>query len=259
MRLFEVDENYELVLNKPWIAMIPEFAEIIKRDKGSEGDYRGSKKLRARRELAFVYFMQDFSSPIRDWEPEEKRKEALYYAGMTEKDVDEALEKALEKYSELMLKASRSLRTLKAMYKGLDALDDYFANLDFTATDKKGELKHDPTGFANQMTKMNKVYDELRNFEKRVEEDMKQATGIRGPNSTLGDMEGQKRTWSERDISEGSTHVGGPKSTGNFKDILETIQKQAAKEKIQQQANLKNMRDAFNGKSIAELEEDDEL
>lgn len=231
MKLFEIDENREVLLNKEWILMIPEFQALFKRDKGSEGDYRGSKKLRTIRELTYIYFVEDFSSPLRDWEPEEKIKEALYYADLKTEDIDDKVKEAQKKYAEIMLKSSRSLRTLKAVYKGMDAMDTYFEGIDFSKIDKQGKLLNDPSAFGTNITKLNKVYDELRNFEKRVEDDLKQAvSGIRGPNSTLGDNEGKKKAWSESDISQGSAHEGGPQNSGSFSNILATIQSQAKKE-----------------------------
>lgn len=244
VKLFEIDENRELVLNKPWILLVPEFAALLARDKGSKGDYRGDKKLKARKELAFIYFMEDFSSPIRDWEAEEKLKEAKYYADLQDKDIDEAVETARVKYADMMLKSSRSLRTLKSVYTGMDALDEYFENIDFKKTDKMGKLLNDPTSFAANITKLNKVYDEIRNFEKRVEEEMKQAaSGIRGPNSVLGDKEGQKKTWSEADISAGSANTGGPKTVSSFNDILKRIQEEAKTDHRKKAAEIASLDD----------------
>lgn len=235
MRLFEIDENKEVVLNKTWIMMIPEFAELIRRDKGSKGDYRGDKKVRARAEFTFIYFFSDFSSPIRDWEDEERKKEALYYASLEEKDLDAKLWEAQVKYHQLQLSASRPLRTLKALYKGMDAMDEYFEDIDFKLKDKMGKLLNDPSAFVTNAGKLNKMYDEIRNFERRVEDDLKQVvSGIRGPNSTLGDQEGQlKKGWSEQDIIDGSNHSNNStiKSTTSFSVILEITRAQAKEEK----------------------------
>lgn len=243
MRLFEIDEDRQVSLNRIWIGLIPEFNTLLKRDKGSEGDYRGSKKLKATREFTFIYFFTDFSSPIRDWEDDERKKEALYYSSLTEKDLDEAVWTAQAKYFQLQLEASRPLRTLKALYKGLHAMDTYFESIDFSKTDKQGKLLNSPTDFVNNAGKLNKMYDEIRNFEKRVEDDMKQAvSGIRGPNSTLGDQEGQKKSWSEEDILKGSRHAAGleetelAKSTTSFASILQITQMQAKKEVLEQTA-----------------------
>lgn len=244
MRLFELDDNKEVLLNKEWINMIPEFKAVLARDKGSKGDYRGEKKLRAIKEFTYIYFYNDFSSPIRDWEDDERQKEALYYAQLELSDIDDVVLTAQEKYFQMQLEASRPLRTLKALYKGLHAMDSYFENIDFQKVDKQGKLLNSPTDFVNNAAKLNKMYDEIRNFEKRVEDDLKNSvSGIRGPNSTLGDNEGQKKEWSEQEILMGSKHTatGAVQTSASFNNILEITKSMAKEEIIKREAERTNL------------------
>ncbi len=223
MRLFEIDPNDSTVaLNKEWIMLIPEFNALLKRDKGSKGDYRGDNKLKAKREFTFIYFYADFASPLRDWKEEEKKTEALRYAGLTGEDLDQKVLEALEVYMKLMLKVSRALRTYRSMLKSLDEMDDYLENLDMSAKDKKGELVNNPLTVASFVDKMDKVYTSVKNFEKRVEEELKLgSTGIRGT-AELGEMElTGKRVWSEQDISSGSKTT---KVSATFQSMMENVQ-----------------------------------
>src|ERR1700761_1331315 len=217
MKLFEIDENFNVKPNKPWINLIPEFKTLFTRDKSNYGT--GANKadegrhVKARREITFIYFAVDFSSPIRDWEPEEREKEALRYANLKAEDIDAKVIAAAKVYEELQIKASRSLRSYRSMMKGLDALDKHFETVDFTKTDNKGEQVHDPTKFAKNITTMNEVYDEMKKFEKRVEDDLHNNTsGIRG-NAELGDREAGKSNlnsaWSESDIANRSSQIKG--------------------------------------------------
>jgi len=263
MRFFEVDDEKQVSLNKAWIHMIPEFKALLTRDKGSKGDYRGDKKLKATAEFTYIYFFTDFSSPIRDWEDAERRKEALYYAGLTEDQIDNEVLVANEKYFQLQLAASRPLRTLKALYKGMDAMDTYFEAIDFSKVDKQGKMLNSPTDFVNNAAKLNKMYDEVRNFEKRVEEDMREASGgIRGPHSTLGDNEGSKQAWSEDEIHKGSQHVaeGVPTSSTSFASLIditrETARKEKAREKLLVALDNPDLKAIFN-KEEQDMEEDD--
>jgi hypothetical protein len=225
MKLFELDEAKMVKINKPWILLIPEFAALYRRDKGSAGDYDGRKKLRTFKEFTFIYFYVDFRSPISSWEPEEKRKEALYYANLTEKEIDSEIDLACKKYEQLQIEASRSLRTLRSVRKGIDAFDAYMENIDFNETDDDGKLKHSPDKFVMNIARINKMYDELAKLEKRVEEDLKDGgTGIRGT-AIKGENEDKDTQWSEEDIAKGSlssrgtglSHeagAGGPSSNG---------------------------------------------
>jgi len=261
MRLLELTEDKQVALNKVFVATIPEFKALVTRDKSR--DSRGYTRAKATKELTFIYFYCDFNSPIRDWEDDERKKEALYYAQLKEEDLDTEVMTANQKYFDLQLAASRPLRTLKALYKGLDAMDNYFESIDFSKVDKQGKLLNSPTDFVNNAAKLNKMYDEVRNFEKRVEADLIEQAGIRGPNSSLGDTEGQgKKPWSELDIQQGSEHTKQViPSTTSFKALLE-ITKVQAREELKQE----NLQKALNNPELAvifgeakeELEEEEE-
>jgi len=246
MRLFEIDPDTSTIkLNKEWILLIPEFAELFKRDKGSEGDYRGDKKLKTKKELTFVYFYVDFASPITDYEESERWREALYYADLTEKDIDEKVINAYKKYGEIQVKGSRSLRTYKSLLKTQDAMDSYFENLDMRKLDKKGELLNDPVRVANSVTGLKKMYDAINDFRKRVETELKDAsTGIRGT-AELGDNEGKARIFSEMDVINGSKHSAeGSTPTGaSFGEVMSSIHTLAKQELNISQAELEATKD----------------
>ncbi len=189
MELFRITETFEVELNKEWILLIPEFANILKADKGSKGDSEGRKKALARRQFAYIYFMVDFKSPIVQWEYAERHEEAKRYADLTEEQVSSAVvQDARKAYQTLQYKAARSLKTLDAAKKGLDALDDYLNTVDFKAIDKQGKLLHSPKEFVTNLASLNKAYDELAKFEKRVFEELKESGTIRGT-ASLGDKE----------------------------------------------------------------------
>lgn len=261
MRLFELDENKQVLLNKVWIAMIPEFKALLTRDKGSKGDYRGEKKLKATREFTYIYFYADFSSPIRDWEDDERKTEALYYAQLEEADIDNAVLEAQEKYFNMQLEMSRPLRTLKSLYKGLYAMDAYFEKINFAEKDKQGKLLNSPTDFVNNAGKLNKMYDEIRNFEKRVEEDLKQTAGIRGPNSTLGDREGMRIKWSEEEIMKGSQHTAAEtiNSKTSFSAMLEHTKRLANKEALEAELEKKELGTNIKTARIFDEEEEEDI
>ena len=217
MRLFTIDVNYQVELNKEWILLIPEFATLLRRDKGSEGDYRGDKKLKAKREFTFIYFDLDFTSPIREWEDYDRREEAMKYAGLKESDLDGAVMDAHRAYDTLLLQSSRSLKTLRNVEHSLTALDDYFLNLDFNLLDKKGELVHNPGQYLTNLEKLGKAFSAVDAFKKRVQEELKGDAGIRGQ-STLGRKEGTARgEWKESTVAPITKQV-------SFEDIGRLLQ-----------------------------------
>jgi hypothetical protein len=213
MKLLEVDENHNVKPNKEWLILIPEFAALYKRDKGSKGDYDGRAKLRFKREISFIFFATSFTSPLRDWQPEEKFEEALIYSELKAEEIDDLIKAACDKYEELQLKSSRAYRTYLSLKKGLDAMDKYYETVDFTAKNGRGELINDTKTYTASVIQMDKVYDALSSFEKKVDADLKDADGgIRGQ-ATLGDLEARKtgvnHTWSEEEVREGAKRARG--------------------------------------------------
>lgn len=190
MRLFTITSAYEVELNREWIMLIPEFAALIRRDKRSAGDYRGDKKLIARKELAYIYFCLDFTSPLREWEEEEKHAEALRYVGLEPEAIDDVVMAAYNKYEELLHQSSRSLKTLSALRKGMDSLDKYFKDVDFDALDSLKRQRYTPEAYIGNISKLPKMNAAIQEYERMVEEELKQDTGIRGK-ATLGVREGK--------------------------------------------------------------------
>lgn len=200
-------------INKEWIPLIPAFSDILKADKGSKGDSEGRKKLKARKQLAYIYFMEDFKSPIYSYEDQKRHEEALRYVDLIPADVElDIVRNGLKEYATIQMEAARSLRTLKAAKKGLDALDEYLEDIDFKATDKQGKLLNSPKEFQANMSTLNKLYDELAKFEKRVYEELKNSDAIRGK-ATMGDREMQRAettaTWTEGSESDYDGSVQG--------------------------------------------------
>lgn len=201
MKLFTITEQYEVELNKEWIMMVPELSAVLKADKGSPKDYRGEKKLKARRQLAFIYFMLDFTSPIREWDEIDRRGEAMRYCSLEEEDIDEVVMAAYDKYEELLELSSRSLKTLKALKAGMDNLDNYFRDVDFEKRDKQGKAAYTAESFITNITKLPKMNSAIQEYERQVQQELKEATGIQGK-KTLGGKEGKR--------ASNAWHEGGP-------------------------------------------------
>jgi hypothetical protein len=229
MKLFEIDSTTaQVAINKAWIVLIPEFKVLYTRDKTP---ITGGQRIRKRaiKEFTFIYFMADFSSPLRDWEPSERRKEALLYATLTEEDIDKPIDLAIKKYEELILACTRSLRTYKALLKLQDATDAYFESIDFTELTKQGELKHDLSKIRTSVKGLDEMYDAIAKFEKRVEKDLEgNATGIRGT-AVKGEMEDKVNSWSEADIASGSSKVSGGNSSRTMVDLMKEVQSHSGK------------------------------
>lgn len=215
MKLLVIDPNtQEIELNKEWLFLVPEFATLLRRDKGSPRDYRGDKKLKARKEFTFIYFMEDFASPIREWEAGDKRVEALRCSSLTEGEIDKEVQEAQVFFRNYLRKCARSLRTLDSLWLGMEALDKWFAEIDFDKTDSLKRAKYTAKEYIDNVKSLPKMNTAIKEYEKMVEEELKENTGIRGKNQ-LGLTEGQRvAVWDE----------GGPPATDNDSRAREIIE-----------------------------------
>lgn len=108
----QIEFNGELVVLvdgmptfSPMAKMIDSFKTLIQRDKGGKvkGDYDGRKKLMSTMELAYVWFMSDRKSPIKNnYKPYERHRETIKKLNMPEEwKPDEKVEEAIEVWSEM--------------------------------------------------------------------------------------------------------------------------------------------------------------
>jgi hypothetical protein len=195
--LFEFNQlTGYIALNKPWISMVPEFKDILVKSKPVRGDMDGRKKIHAFRIFTFIYMLVDFKSPLRDMTDEERYKEALRCSELVETDITEQVKKATAIYELYQENCARSLRTLKSMRRSLDQLDKYFETIDFTKTDKKGELLHSAKEYQANMKGVKDTYQSYEEFEERVHKELMAEATVRGDRK-LGGKEGKRTSWEE--------------------------------------------------------------
>lgn len=181
VRLFEIDkENNEIMLDKEFIHMVPEFKTILVKDKGSPGDADGRKKLMAKKKFFYIYLMEDYASIFENYEEYEKRSQAMSMLELTEKDIDADVLAALDKYRELQANATKSLKLLRAVKKSITQLEKYYEEIDFSDTDKKGELVHNPNTFLQGLQRLPDVLEAMAKLEYLVKKELQDGDGVRG-------------------------------------------------------------------------------
>src|SRR3954469_4009803 len=92
-KVFDIDEQDEIII-RPEVLQIPEFETIWNRDK-TKG------KLIARRELLYVWFMAEPTSPGANFDPELRESEARLNSKLSiDWEHDHDIESAIVKYNE---------------------------------------------------------------------------------------------------------------------------------------------------------------
>ncbi len=181
VRLFEIDkEHNEVMLDKEFIHIVPEFKTILVKDKGSQGDNDGRKKLMAKKKFFYIYLMEDYNSILENYEPYEKRIQAMEMLQLTEKDIDADVLAALDKYRELQSNATKSLKLLRAVKVSITQLEEYYEKIDFTDVDKKGELLHNPNSFLQGLQRLPDVLEAMAKLEYLVRKELQDGEGVRG-------------------------------------------------------------------------------
>jgi hypothetical protein len=171
MRLFDIDSTNRVIID-PEIRLIPAFKRIIIRDKDRE------KKL-AMKELAFIYFFCDYKSPIATFKEEDRRKEALLSAGLSEQHkIDVDIEHGIHEY--LYRRDTMPIQLLKSAYKTIEKAKDFLDNIDFTARNNRGDLEYSLKETMASIAGLGKLMAGLKELEDQVKKEETGDDRVRG-------------------------------------------------------------------------------
>lgn len=153
------------------LVMIEEFKALVKRDKGSKTDHRGKKKLRATRELAYIYHCESHKSSYANYHYEVREEEVRrdVFKDWPDWYEDDIVKAAREKY--VQLTSTPAIEMLKAGMNAAQKLTDYFDMIDLSETDDKGQLKYSARDLVANLGNLGKVVDGLNKLKEQVERD----------------------------------------------------------------------------------------
>lgn len=175
MKIFVFNnQTGDVELNIPELLLIPEFAKLIEPKRNvCKDDIEGRFKLRAFRELKYIYLMIDLQSPYKDWPEQVRHATALSDANITPEEWEDSdFRAACRKYRKIVT-SYRSYKYLESAYKTIDKLTDYFTNLlDFTQKTDNGSLLFKPKDVMVELQNLGKVLDSLKDAEKRYNNDV---------------------------------------------------------------------------------------
>lgn len=182
-KVFQYDNVRNRVeLNVPEILLVREFAELMKveRNKCKE-DPKGTLGLRAFREFTYIWLAIDWSSVYSDYDEQERHQEALNDSGLTEEEFNNPeFRAACRKYRELQ-ESNRAIKMLKAAQTTVDNFIDYFNTIvDMNERDVNGKPIFTGKNIADEISKLDGVYEALVTMEGRVKKQLSEASSIRG-------------------------------------------------------------------------------
>lgn len=171
MELFNLTEDFQIELARPTLAAVPAFAKMlaVRYNVGEPSDSQGNKRLKARREFLYIYYMCDFRSEYGELDEESQHAQACEAAKL---DINfkksEELEGAINKY--LQLQDTRPIKAVKAAWKGIDKV---IAFLDSATQDKSKEI-------IETISNLGKLIEGLAKLETQVKRDLTGDSAIRG-------------------------------------------------------------------------------
>lgn len=181
--VFDYDQvTGTVTLNTPEILLVREFAALLENGRNKcKQDTKGTKHLRAFRELTYIYLAINWQSPYNDYSEQERHQEALKDAHLTDEEWnDPTFRAACRKYQELQ-NSNRSIRMLKAAQEMVDKFIDYFELADPMERDEQtGKPIYQVKNMIAEISKLNEVQQSLIDLTNQVKKNLAEASTVRG-------------------------------------------------------------------------------
>lgn len=180
MELFTLNSNLQPVLNKADVFLIKEFKALCETVRCRvPGDTRGAEKLRALKELTYIYLVYDWKTPYSEYSLKEKEEAALLDSGIDPKWLEDPLfQTASKKYQDLQ--DSRILRLLNSAYKAVDELRLYFDTLDLQERDMNGRPIFQTKNVISEISSLGKTVEGLQQLQFMVMKEREKQNDLRG-------------------------------------------------------------------------------
>ena len=180
--IFQYDNvSNRIELNIPEILLVKEFAELMKCERNiCKEDPKGVYGLRAFREFTYIWLAIDWKSLYADYTEQERHREALRDAGITEEEFNNPEFRAACRKYRAIQESNRSIKLLQAAQNTVDKFIDYFNNVDPEERDPlTGKPIFKVKDLMSEISSLSKVHDELTSLEGMVKKEISEQSTIR--------------------------------------------------------------------------------
>lgn len=180
--IFQYDNvSNRIDLNIPEILLVKEFAELMKCERNiCREDPKGVYGLRAFREFTYIWLAIDWKSIYADYTEQERHREALRDAGITEEEFNNPEFRAACRKYRAIQESNRSIKLLQAAQNTVDKFIDYFNNVDPEERDPlTGKPVFKVKDLMAEISSLSKVHDELTALEGMVKKELSEQSSIR--------------------------------------------------------------------------------
>ena len=165
------------------ILLVKEFADLWDQERNKcKEDKNGKLRLKAFKELTYIYLVLDFKSPYFQYKESEKHTAALADSGMTEDMLkDKTFLAAFRKYKEIQ-DSDPILSLIKTSLNTLFKLQIWLDNIDFEDDiDDEGRLLYKPKEIFDSIAGIDRMRDQLLALEKKHKDGLKaEGNSVRG-------------------------------------------------------------------------------
>lgn len=180
--IFQYDNvSNKIELNIPEILLIKEFSELMKCERNiCKEDPKGVYGLRAFREFTYIWLAIDWKSIYADYTEQERHREALRDANITEEEFNNPEFRAACRKYRAIQESNRSIKLLQAAQNTVDKFIDYFNNVDPEERDPlTGKPVFKVKDLMAEISSLSKVHDELTALEGMVKKELSEQSSIR--------------------------------------------------------------------------------
>lgn len=169
-------------LNTPEILLVKEFSELMKPERNKcKEDPSGKLGLRAFREFTYIWLAICWKSIYADFDEQERHKEALKDASITEEEFNNPEFRAACRKFRSIQESNKSMRLLQAANEMVDKFIDYFKNADPMERDEQtGKPIYKVKDIQAEMKNLIDVHETMVELENQVKKQLEAKTFIRG-------------------------------------------------------------------------------
>jgi hypothetical protein len=163
------------------ILLVKEFAKLWEPERNKcKEDKKGELRIRAYKELTYIYLVLDFKSPYFKYLEKDKHEAALADSGLTEADLeDDVFLAAFRKYREIQ-EEDPILALIKTAYNTIYKMRIHLDNIDFSEVDADGKPIYKPKDVIADLTSISKIRTELKTLEELHKTSMEAEAAVRG-------------------------------------------------------------------------------
>ena len=178
---YDNTEN-NIIVNEPEILLIKEFADLWTDDRNKcKEDPTGKKRLKAFRELVYIYLAIDWGAPGSKDTPENRRQQALEASRLTEEELeDPVFLAACKKYQELQDSSSTIGPMIQMFRNKLYEIKSFIESIDYNERTDSGTPVFKVKDTFDTMQQLSKVMTSLKQLEAEYKEEQDEVSGLRG-------------------------------------------------------------------------------